>query len=227
MAVKRTYESTRRQRQAAQTRAEVLDAARRLFARNGYPATTIEAIAEEAEVSPATVYSIFGSKRGLIAAFQELMHVEVDYEERTRELAAAREPIDQVAVGVRISLSFSHRHGDVVEAMLSARGVDPEIDEFLDRGLNLGHRGGWAGLIPRIAAQGALRSDLSEKEAGDLGASLTRPEIYRLLTTQYGWTHERVEEVLTGVVAAAILAPRTASRRRPTKTTMTQQRGAT
>jgi hypothetical protein len=61
MAVKREYDSNRRQRQAAQTRADILRAARRLFAERGYPATTIEAIATAAEVSEATVYAGFGS----------------------------------------------------------------------------------------------------------------------------------------------------------------------
>jgi AcrR family transcriptional regulator len=40
----------------------VLDAARRLFLERGYVATTIDAIAERAAVSPETVYSAFGNK---------------------------------------------------------------------------------------------------------------------------------------------------------------------
>jgi AcrR family transcriptional regulator len=205
VTVKRSYDSSRRQRQAAQTRADILDAARRLFADRGYPATTIEAVAAEAEVSPATVYSIFGSKRGLLAAFQEFMHAEVGYDERRRQLDAAADPATQIAAGVRISLSFPRRYGDVMAAMLSARGVDPEIDEFLDQGLTRGHRGGWGILAARLAATGALRPGLTEKEAGDLGSALTRPEIYRLLASEYGWPHERIEDVLSDTLRRALL----------------------
>jgi AcrR family transcriptional regulator len=205
VTVKRSYDSSRRRRQAAQTRADILDAARRLFAERGYPATTIEAVAAEAEVSPATVYSVFGSKRGLLAAFQQLMHVEVGYDERRRQLDAATDPAAQIAAGTRISLSFSHRHGDVIAAMLTARGVDTEIDEFLDVGLTKGHRGGWSILAARLAAAGALRPGLTEKEADDLGSALTRPEIYRLLANDYGWPHERIEEVLTDTLCKALL----------------------
>jgi len=51
---KRTYRSRVRQRQAEETRQRILEAARSLFERQGYAVTTLEAIAELAEVSPKT-----------------------------------------------------------------------------------------------------------------------------------------------------------------------------
>jgi AcrR family transcriptional regulator len=47
----------------------ILAAARQVFARAGFDAATLEDIAAEAEVSPATVYRQFQDKRGLIRAF--------------------------------------------------------------------------------------------------------------------------------------------------------------
>jgi AcrR family transcriptional regulator len=206
MAVKREYDSSRRQRQAAQTRADILAAARRLFAERGYAATTIEAIAAEAEVSEATMYSGFGSKRGLLLAFQQQMQENVDREEGVREFdAAAGNPAEQIAVAVRISLSFPARYGDIIAVMLSARGMDPDVDEFLHRGLVQDHRGAWSMVASVLASQGALRPGLSEQEAGDLGAALTRPEIYRILSSELGWSHDRITEELTTVVRSALL----------------------
>ncbi len=207
MAVKRAYDSSRRQRQAAQTRADIVTAARHLFAERGYPATTIEAIAGEAEVSEATVYTVFGSKRGILSALQRVMHDEIDYDEQIRELdAAAGNPPEQIAAGVRISVSFPARHADIIAALLSARGTDPEVDEFLHRGLVQEHRGGWGMLAAELASQGALRPGLSEKEAGDLAAALTHVEVYRILSGELGWTRQRITEQLTAVVQSAILA---------------------
>jgi len=206
MGVKRSYDSSRRQRQAAQTRTDILEAARRLFSKRGYPATTIDAIAREAGVSEATVYAAFGSKRGLLAAFQDLMHEQVDYDQRVRELdAAAGKPAEQIAAGVRISSSFPARHGDIIRAMSSARGMDPDVDEFLERGLGQGHHGGWAMLMSVLADQGALRPRLSQREAGDLAATITRHEVYGVLRNELGWTHDRITEVLTAVLCAALL----------------------
>ncbi len=63
---KRPYHSRVRQRQAEETRQRILKAARSLFESQGY-ATTLEAIAKLAEVSPKTLGAVFGSKRALLA----------------------------------------------------------------------------------------------------------------------------------------------------------------
>jgi AcrR family transcriptional regulator len=53
------------------TRALVLAAARASFARDGYEATTIRAVAGDARVDPALVMHFYGSKEGLFAAVLE------------------------------------------------------------------------------------------------------------------------------------------------------------
>jgi len=53
---------------APDTRAEVLDAARVLFAERGFSRTTIRAIASDAGVDPALVHHYFGSKDDLFLA---------------------------------------------------------------------------------------------------------------------------------------------------------------
>ena len=58
----RSYRSPRRQEQAAATRRSVLRAARDLFTRDGYAATTVTAIAAAAGVSLDTVYASVGRK---------------------------------------------------------------------------------------------------------------------------------------------------------------------
>jgi TetR/AcrR family transcriptional regulator of autoinduction and epiphytic fitness len=67
-AVKRRYDNSRRQAQVRDTRLKVINAAKRLFIEHGYPATTIEAIAEAADTPLPTLYRLFGSKRALLAA---------------------------------------------------------------------------------------------------------------------------------------------------------------
>src|SRR6266568_126596 len=52
---KRPYHSRARQRQAEETRQRILAATRDLFASRGYAGTTLEAVAQIAEVSPKTV----------------------------------------------------------------------------------------------------------------------------------------------------------------------------
>jgi len=62
---------SRREREAARHRAEILDAARRLFVSRGYDGTSLQQIATEAEFSIGTLYNFFGSKQDLYFAVIE------------------------------------------------------------------------------------------------------------------------------------------------------------
>jgi AcrR family transcriptional regulator len=55
-----------RERKKARTRAQLQDHALRLFRDQGYEQTTVEQIAEAAEVSPTTVYRYFPTKADLV-----------------------------------------------------------------------------------------------------------------------------------------------------------------
>jgi AcrR family transcriptional regulator len=55
-----------RERKKERTRAEITRAALELFARDGFAATTINAIAEAANVSPRTVSTYFPAKEGIV-----------------------------------------------------------------------------------------------------------------------------------------------------------------
>ena len=59
--------SSYRQEQAAATRDRIAEAARRLFADQGYGSTSIETIAAEAGVAVRTVYAAFGAKREILS----------------------------------------------------------------------------------------------------------------------------------------------------------------
>ena len=71
MSVKGPARPNLRSEHAAATRSRVLRAARILFARNGYSATTIAALAEEAGVAAQTLYSAFGSKAAIAISVME------------------------------------------------------------------------------------------------------------------------------------------------------------
>src|SRR6201995_1637839 len=62
---------TKRPRNAAQTRADILDSARRRFATEGYDRTTLRAIAADVGVDAAMVTRYFGSKQDLFPTATE------------------------------------------------------------------------------------------------------------------------------------------------------------
>jgi AcrR family transcriptional regulator len=77
----------RRVRERAETREKILEAARELFVRRGYEATTMRAIAERVEYTPTAIYHHFRDKEALLTELCEL-----DF----RALAQAFQRIGQV-----------------------------------------------------------------------------------------------------------------------------------
>lgn len=69
--------AARRRRDAAETRRLLLEAARRRFAANGYAATTVRDIADEAGVNVALINRYFSSKEGLFEQCLSVTHDEV------------------------------------------------------------------------------------------------------------------------------------------------------
>jgi TetR/AcrR family transcriptional regulator len=61
-------EGSRSERRKARTATAIRDAAERLFIGRGYSATTMEDLAEEADVAVGSIYAHFGSKEGVYGA---------------------------------------------------------------------------------------------------------------------------------------------------------------
>lgn len=93
--------TTRRGRRVAggDTRAEILIAARSLFAELGYAATTLRAVALRADVNPALILHHYGSKEAL---FRSAMRVPIDPD----AIAAIIGTGDRGALGERLCVYF-------------------------------------------------------------------------------------------------------------------------
>jgi AcrR family transcriptional regulator len=91
---------TRAERQA-RTRKELVDAAERLFAAQGFHATSLDAVAAEAGFTKGAVYSNFASKEDLFfAVYERRVDARVTEVERTLEAAPTlREGIDRIIPG--------------------------------------------------------------------------------------------------------------------------------
>jgi AcrR family transcriptional regulator len=129
---KRTYNSSRRTMQAAQTREEVLRAATELFDRKGWAGTTLAAIAEEAGVSVETIYKGFGSKKALLRKAMDMAVVgdaePVAYVERAEFASLGEGTIhERVARGASIVATINERSAGVWQAIVEAASSDEEV----------------------------------------------------------------------------------------------------
>ena len=86
----------------ARTRTAIIDAALQLFRERGYEATTMRAVAAEADVSLGNAYYYFKSKEHLIQAF---------YDRTQLERAEAAAPLLERGANTRPASSVSPRLG--------------------------------------------------------------------------------------------------------------------
>src|SRR5437764_4251302 len=136
---KRRYDSPRRREQAAATRREILEAAQRLFERDGYAATTMAAIAAEAGVALKTIYVAFETKSGVLRALWNLTlrgdegEAPVAEREWYRRVIEEPDPERQLRGNARNSARGKQRIGGVIEAIRSAAPTDPDIAALWNR----------------------------------------------------------------------------------------------
>jgi len=132
---KRSYNSSRRSLQAAQTRDEVMRAALARFSATGWAGTTLAAIAEEAGVSVETIYNGFGSKKGLLRAAMGVAVVgdtePIPFVERPAFLDLGKGTLDErIARGIALVADIHARSAGVWLAIVEAAGADEEVDAW-------------------------------------------------------------------------------------------------
>jgi len=207
----RRYRSERRREQAAGTRRQILEAARRRFERDGYAATSIAAIAAEADVSARTVYLAFESKSGLLRAlWHRLLRGERDdlpvgEQAWFREVLDERDPERQVRLNARNSLVVKRRAGALLEVIRDAASSEPEIGALWERIQHEFHANQRA-VVDSLDDKGALREGLDAASAADILWALNHPSLYHLLAGERGWSPERYEAWLAELLAEQLLA---------------------
>src|ERR687888_2210372 len=204
----RRYESPRRREQAAATRLAILDAAERLFVRDGYVATTMAAIAREAGVAPKTVYLAFDTKSGLLRALWHLRlrgdEEDVPIAERPWYRAVLAEPDAERALrlGARQARLVKERAGALLGVIRSAASADADARELWDR-IESDFYANQRAVVQALHERGALRVDVDRGAA--VMWTLNHPDVWRLLVGERGWTPEAWERWFAGTVSAQLL----------------------
>ena len=210
---RRRYDSTGRRARAQQTRAEICDAARRLFEERGYGPTTIADIARSASVSPETIFKAFGSKSALLGAVVTAA-VRGDAEAtplRRRPvidaIRAEQDPRRQLAMYGALLADVNPRLAPLVRVLREAASGDPDTAAALEA-LNANRLDGMSEFAGLLYDRGALRSGVSKAEARDVLWTLNSPELYQLLVLERGWSARRYGKWVAEQLAAALLTPR-------------------
>lgn len=202
---KRPYHSRARQRQAEETRRRILAATRELFASRGYTATTMEAIAEIAEVSPKTISAVFGSKRAILAEVVNPDAFDTHVQHLLDELRATPEPSRRVSLVAQITRQAYEPLVLELELLRTAHAVAPELAD-LARDIEMRRRQNQGRLVAYLDEHRVLRQGLPLEEATDVLWALTSYDLYRMLVVERHWPPERYETWLAHLLIQHLLA---------------------
>lgn len=196
---------TRRARQAAQTRREIVEAGRRLFATQGYSATTMAQIADAAGVSVQTIYDSVGSKGAIVGLLNDLLDEEGDVGPLAARIPAETDPRELLGIVVAISRNINERCEDIVAAVYSAASAEDRLRGVRDESRRR-HRAGCGRVAGRLAALGAIDAKPARVEvAADVIAGLTDPQVARTFVAEYGWTWDRWHDWTLAALESLVL----------------------
>lgn len=200
----------RREARARRTRQSISTAAGKLFVTEGYGATTIQAIADEADVAVQTVYATFGSKRALLEHLLDISLAGDDAEvavndrewmQQVFEAPTATERLTAYAAAVR---GINDRVADLMLVLEVAAAVDPDL-------VSLAHttedrrRLGAQSVVKSVTSVGTLRDGLTRRQAIDIVWLLNGPATFRQLVRRAGWTAAAYESWLARALTTELL----------------------
>lgn len=200
----RAYSTALRHEHAGLTRSRVLEAARRRFIDQGFPAVTMHDIAADAGVAYQTVYSQFGNKLELALHLcnAELVHVGPTVALLQQSRAAGDPEASLLALGTFARrlyepcapvLRFMRESGDPV-LLGRYRQIDRARLEQLKP------------LGPQLQRSRRLRRGLNAKHAIDIVWALTGPETYERLVIDHGWSPGEFEAWLGASLVSLVAA---------------------
>jgi AcrR family transcriptional regulator len=196
--------------QAQQTRRSIVAAATRLFAEDGYGATTIDAVADAAGVSRKTVFTAVGGKLDVLKLALDWAVAGDDQAVALSDRSAIRRLVDQhdpravLAGFAALFVEISTRVGPLYGALAVAAGMDPAArglaEELHRRRLDDARK-----VVRRLRDLDALATHLTYQEAVDLVWLAMDPALFDRLVRVRRWTRSRFDEWLADSLCRQLL----------------------
>jgi AcrR family transcriptional regulator len=206
----RRYESPRRRAQAAATRRDILEAAQRLFERQGYATTTMAAIAAEANVALKTVYVAFETKSGLLRALWHLL-LRGDEGDRPigerpwyREVVEEPDPERRLRLTAQQARRVKERAAALMAVIRAAADGDPDMQALWSR-IQSDFYENQRGIVAPLQAANALKPELDVTRAADILWTLNHPDVWQLLVVERGWTPAEWERWFAAQAISSLL----------------------
>lgn len=176
MPAARAYRAQQRPTRSERTRERIMSAVRELLAEGSFHGSTVEAVAERAGISRATLYQHFRSRIDLVDAICDTFAV-------NPALVELRQTVElpDAAVALAETIARAARFWASEDAILSELygvvAIDPAARELVER-QRADRRGEMQRLARSLKAAGRLRPGLTERGALDALMVLTSYETF-------------------------------------------------
>jgi AcrR family transcriptional regulator len=200
----RPYRSQLREQQAERTRELIAAAARARFLESGWAGTSIRSVAEQAGVSEATVYSVYGTKAGLATSLIDAAERSADVQQAIAELQErVGDPIAQLRAFVAFDRRLFERGGDVLRTVAEARRQEPDLSAAYDEGRRRGDTE--RRTVFTTWPDSVWRDGVGAERAVAVYGTLVSLEGFSTAMVDYGWSADEVEEWWHATLAGLLL----------------------
>lgn len=201
---KRSYKSTARTTQAAQTKARILDSARHLFESEGFEHVTIEKIAQRATVSIPTVYALFQSKLGVLRALIDNALPPDQFKVLVEKSINEKSPKERLRISAKIARQMYDAERAQMDIFRGAVVLAPELKE-LEREREMRRYNRQEVTIEAMVKENSLIKGLCVTKARDILWALTGRDMYRMFVVEQGWTADEYEKWLTQLLISSLV----------------------
>ncbi len=200
----RPYHSSRRTQAAAETRATILAAAKRLFVEHGYGKVTVNDIAEEADLAVPTVYACTGGKSAILSIIIDEAIRDAIVEETLSAIRQCSSEYDVIRVTAHGTRVDNERYHDIVQVMKTAAAIDESATATLVES-DRQYRQALSHIGRRLRDLDALKPGLTQKRATDTLWFYFGREAWHLLVADRHWSWNDAEQWLCQQAISALI----------------------
>jgi TetR/AcrR family transcriptional regulator len=207
----------RKEREKGHRKEEIVDAAQRLFLEKGLMATTMDEIAEAAELSKGTIYLYYKSKEDLFLAVI-MRGMQTLYEMFDARIKTETDVVKALAALQETYLAFFHKHRSYFRMLhfLQAPQFHKQVSDEMKRETVFVNQKIWnvaIAIIERGIKEGILIPNLNAVEIAIIFWSSATQLMMRMDTESERWKEmmnvdlERVLRISNSLILGSILTP--------------------
>lgn len=201
---KRSYHSESRQSQSQKTKNRILASAKMLFESKGFDKVTIDEIALEAQVSAASIYSIFQSKRGVLLGLLDEALPPAQHEALVEQVKKEKCPRKRLEITATIARQLYDAEKAQLSFLRGASILDPVFKGLeIERERRRYQR--QKETVEAMVNEKAFLYNLSLTKIRDVLWAFTGRDFYRMLVIERSWSSDEYEKWLAALLIQTLL----------------------